>query len=88
MRIGNIGLTILSTIATNGPMSQTAAMADIRRQKAPCAKNWGHSYFAPNRRGHGHEASLILRGLIHQVGKQGNNKVYDLTEAGRHFIGA
>ncbi len=86
MRIGKKAAIILRTIASTGPTSRQVALAPVTPPAR--SKNWGHSYFAPNPRGAGHTISLVLKGLIAPVAKQGNTVIYDLTEAGRAFIGA
>lgn len=46
----------------------------------------GHSPYGGNVERY--KSSLILKGLIQIVGKQGRNFLYDVTPAGRAFIGA
>ena len=85
---------ICQLLALAGPMTRRQltrgawVLEGADAKGIPYKATSNHCYFSPTGRGNGGEMSLVHRGLITKVGKQGRRFLYDLTPAGQAFLTA
>ena len=86
IRIGSNARSILSNLAALGPATSHRLLMDIKPLYG--SERWGHSFFVSGTRNNGHEASLLLRGLVQQVGvSRTRARVFEITPLGLEVLG-
>ena len=65
-----------------GPLTSQDMIARSGRKRPGTSRNWGNSYFLPERGGNSWRCSLIWNGWMSHTGMAGRRRIFTITAKG------